>query len=249
MWRNVHLIALLYIGLASCQQAPSESKEKQDDHVETKSKAQPAYGIDISNFQGDVLDFINRKQDSLSFVICKATEGKTLVDLKFKSNWEMLKEKKFIRGAYHFYRCEDNPDAQVAHYIMTVGELGLSDLPPIVDVEVVDQCSSHTEIQKHLLQFLGILQKRVGRIPIICTSTAFGNEYLKDPQFAKYPLWVADWTSKSKPSLPSVWESAGWKFWQKTDDYDIHSIQTDFDRFNGNVEALKQFIQETTLPN
>jgi lysozyme len=245
--RGAHKITFLLICLAFCQLSSCEPGKKCKEPCPPKCKQQVAYGIDISHYQGNELDFVARKRDSLSFVICKATEGKTFVDPKFKSNWELLKKKKFIRGAYHYFRCEDQPEAQANLYINTVGELGLSDLPPIVDVEVVDQCTSHTEIQNRLLAFLEILKKRTRRIPMIYVDPSFANEYLRDRRFAKYPLWVADWTSAAKPSLPSTWRTAGWTLWQKTNEYDIHSTKTDFDCFNGNVEELKQFIWESAL--
>ena len=66
--------------------------------------AEFVYGIDVSDFQGDEVDFLDKQKDSLSFVICKATEGITYTDPEFQNNWKTIPEKGFIRGAYHFYR-------------------------------------------------------------------------------------------------------------------------------------------------
>ena len=38
------------------------------------------YGIDISHHQNNEIDFISKTSDSLSFVICKATEGVTYTE-------------------------------------------------------------------------------------------------------------------------------------------------------------------------
>lgn len=47
--------------------------------------AQFVYGIDISKYQGDEVAFLDKQKDSLSFIICKATEGITYTPLAWKN--------------------------------------------------------------------------------------------------------------------------------------------------------------------
>lgn len=216
-----------------------EEKTKKDPIDKT-----PVYGIDISRFQGNEITAITDK-DSITFVISKATEGVTYKDPNFNQNWNVSAQKNFIRGAYHFYRSNDDPKQQANNFVRTVKQLNKNDLPPILDIEeggLIGNIETNT-LQKDLLLFLETLESETGRIPIIYTSTSFGNQYLNNEAFSKYPLWVAEYTSNTTPKIPTVWDSNKWSFWQKSDSYKIGSEKNDFDIFNGNKEDLSKFIE------
>jgi lysozyme len=202
------------------------------------------YGIDISSYQGDEADFLNKKSDSLSFVICRATLGITFTDADFANNWKMIQQEGFVRGAYHFYECDDDPKKQAQHYLTVIGTLGANDLPPILDFEQAGLAgvTDKQSIQSNLLIFLNTVEAATGRTPLIYVSPDFSNEYLSDPAFAKYPLYVADYNGKSQPSMPATWQSSQWTFWQKTDTVHVDGNQNDFDIFNGNAAALQAFV-------
>ena len=202
------------------------------------------YGIDISVYQGDQIDFLTKHQDSLSFVICRATLGLTVTDADFKNNWALIQQKGFVRGAYHFYECDDDPKAQAEHFLSVIGTLSPNDLPPVLDFEQAGLAgvTDKAQIQKDLLLFLQTVEAATGRTPIIYVSPEFAPAYLTDAAFAKYPLYVADYNGKSQPQVPKMWETAGWTFWQKTDTVQIDHYTDDFDVFNGSAEDMKVFI-------
>jgi len=203
------------------------------------------YGIDISKYQGEEVDFLDKQKDSLSFIICKATEGITYTDPEFKNNWATIPQKGFIRGAYHFYRSNDNPESQVDNFFKVVGTFKKTDLPPIVDFEEggIDKSQSIELIQSNLLIFLNELEKKSNRKPIIYTDLSSGNKYLSDSKFSEYPLWIANYNGKASPNLPATWKKTKWLFWQKNSSYKIGSIQNDFDVFNGDSSELLEFIK------
>jgi lysozyme len=205
---------------------------------------QKARGIDISHYEGNQMNFIRRKTDSLAFIICKATEGINELDTSFKRNWAEIKAKKFIRGSYHFYHCYDDPVAQADYYLSVTGALVNPDFPPIVDVEeasIKNSCSK-SDIIPNLLKMLQRLEQKTGRIPIIYTDNNIGNAYLNDASLARYPLWIAYYsTTATNPKFPSAWRNNGWAIWQKTDSYPLTGITDDFDVFNGNLLQLLQF--------
>ena len=150
-----------------------------------KSTLGLVYGIDISKFQGDEIDFITRKQDTLTFVICKATEGLTIIDPDFKNNWTNITQKGFIRGAYHFYHCGDDPVKQAAHFLSAVDSFSRTDFPPIVDFEetsIASNCPT-AQVQKNLLIFLNQLEQKTGRKPVIYTDNNIGSRYLANALF------------------------------------------------------------------
>lgn len=240
--------------LLSCS-APKENEHAADSAVAdtTKKDTLPinnnqsafVYGIDISSYQGDEIDFLNKKQDTLTFVICRATLGITFTDSDFKNNWSLIPQNGFIRGAYHFYECDDDPTKQAQHYLAVVGTLAPGDLPPILDFEQAGLAGAtdKQKIQSDLLTFLSTVETATGRTPLIYVSPDFANAYLTDPAFAKYPLYAADYNGENQPAIPTVWKSEQWTLWQKTDSVEVNGNQNDFDMFNGNEEALQSFIQ------
>lgn len=217
--------------------------------VVTKDSTTTISGIDISKYQGDEIDFLNRQQDQLTFVICKATEGVTYTDPDFANNWKLTQQKGFVRGCYHFYHCDDNPVDQANNYLKVVGTLSKNDFPPIVDFEEASITSScnKSQIQKNLLQFLSILQQKTGRMPLLYTDPNTGNSQLTDTAFAKYRLWIADYNKGVSPIMPATWKNKTWTIWQKSYTYTGADslVENDFDIFNGNRKDFFDFLNKS----
>lgn len=203
------------------------------------------YGIDISKYQGNEINQLNKQTDPLTFIICKATEGVTYTDPDFSSNWSTIQSKGYVRGAYHFYHCDDSPEQQVDHYLAVIGTLLATDFPPIVDFEElsIDQGINKATIQPNLLQFLTLLEQKTGRKPLLYTDNNTANTYLTDTTFANYNLWIADYNSTI--TLPTVWKSKTWTLWQKSENYKLEGNTNDYDVFNGDNDAFIKFIQSS----
>ena len=203
-----------------------------------------ANGIDLSHYQGDEVDYLNKKSDQLSFVICKATEGLEYIDPDFKNNWDMIKNKGFTRGAYHFYHCADSPEKQAQFFLTVIGNITKADFPLIVDFEEnsIDKSCKKSDIQKNLLIFLQLLKKETGRQPIIYTDLNTGNAYLNDETLSSYPLWIANYNGEASPTQPSVWKNKRWTLWQKTSSYKLGDNVNDLDIYNGNLIEFRTFI-------
>ncbi|MFT5824098.1 MAG: lysozyme [Crocinitomix sp.] len=211
----------------------------------TETVPQYVYGIDISSNQGDEVETLDKNKDSLTFVICRATDGITYTDPDFNSNWTTIQEKGFVRGAYHFFESEDDPADQVGNYMNAVGEIDAAGLPPIVDFEGAGIRTDMTveAVQNNLLQVLEILAEKTGRTPILYTNINEGNKYLNTEDFAKYTLWIADYSGGNTPTLPGVWKDTKWQLWQKSDDYMENGVKNDFDIFNGDLGAFNAFLK------
>jgi GH25 family lysozyme M1 (1,4-beta-N-acetylmuramidase) len=206
------------------------------------SQEKTYYGIDISRYNGNLASLISAS-DSLTFVICKATEGVTLIDPQFKSNWERLRANGCLRGAYHFYRTNDNPQAQAAFFWNTISAQGRTDIAPVVDIEQNSFPKSTAfrdivKIQRDLLRFLDLLETLSHRKPVVYTSRSFADVYLLNRVFSKYPLWLADYSGADTPRLPKTWETAGYKIWQKRSNYTLHAHQSNYDVFYGKLSDL-----------
>lgn len=201
------------------------------------------FGIDISRYQGNEINFLNKQVDKLSFIICKATEGITYTDSSFKTNWPAIQAKGYVRGAYHFYHCKDDPSKQVANYLGVMGTFLAADFPPIVDFEEssIDAGVNKASIQPNLLQFLTLLEQKTGRKPLIYTDNNTANAYLTDPAFTGYSLWIANYNSTLK--IPNVWKN--WTIWQQSSSYKLNGQLNDYDVFNGDSNAFSNFIQSS----
>jgi GH25 family lysozyme M1 (1,4-beta-N-acetylmuramidase) len=199
------------------------------------------YGIDVSHWNGNVLKDLP-VADSLTFAICKATEGSFRLDPDFKQNFALIKKKQMIRGAYHFFRFNNDPVKQADFYWSHLTGLDSTDMPPIVDVETGSlqgiRKLKRKALQEDLLKCLTKLETLSNRTPFLYVSTDFANRYLDNKVFAKYPLWLADYTKHQHPRIPRIWKDAGFKIWQKSNKYAINSHVVDYDVYVGIKEEL-----------
>ena len=103
-------------------------------------------GIDISHYQQDIdwqkLRNANMDKDPVTFVIIKATEGNTMIDEYFNSNFYQSRQNDFVRGAYHFMT-PDVPASQQARFFLRQVHLEKGDLPPILDIEDEKKCNRY----------------------------------------------------------------------------------------------------------
>ena len=125
-----------------------------------------------------------------------------------------------------------------------MGDLPKTAFSPIVDFEEGSIVGTQTKDQiiSDLLSFLDILEQKYNRVPMIYTDVNIGNSYLSDARFAKYPLWIANYTSASAPTMPGAWAGTEWVLWQQSDNYKIGDTANDYDLFNGDVTQLQSFI-------
>jgi len=207
------------------------------EHHSVKTNPLPTkkrYGIDISRWNGKLLN--HKLPDSIYFVICKATEGITLVDRRFKRNWKKVKSLGLTRGACHFYLVNDDPIKQAEHFWKHIKDRDTSDIVPIIDVErgsiKYDQKIDAVTLQAGVLTFLNHLEKLSATTPMIYVNVDFANQYLTHQNFSKYPLWIADYTSRDTPEIPNVWKDKGYTIWQKSSSYKIGAITNDLDVYN-----------------
>ncbi|MBR1838255.1 MAG: glycoside hydrolase family 25 protein [Bacteroidaceae bacterium] len=195
-------------------------------------------GIDVSHYQGDInwerVSHTKVMDSPISFAIMKATEGVSIVDDHFITNFRESRRHGMIRGAYHFFTPDEPASSQAAHFIRRV-RLEKDDLPPVLDIETIGNLSGE-ELHDAVLTFLLLVEDYYGAKPILYTNLNFKQRYLNSPDFESYPFWIAHYYVKN------VGWQGEWHFWQHTDRGRLPGIQTlvDFDVFNGSMYALKQ---------
>lgn len=192
-------------------------------------------GFDVSQFQGK----INWKEiDSveslfpLQFVFIRATAGNNKVDSRFKENWKSAKKHHFIRGAYHYYRPNENSLEQAENFIKTV-QLQKGDFPPVLDIEQLPKSQSVDSLKVGLKRWLKKVSAHYKVKPIIYTGEKYYEDFLKE-EFSEYTFWVANynfWVENIKDD---------WLFWQFTEKAAVDGIdeKVDLNIYNGTPKML-----------
>jgi lysozyme len=192
-------------------------------------------GFDVSQFQGKIdWDLVDKVEDSypLEFVFIRATAGKNKVDTQFLNNWRGAKKRKMIRGAYHYYRPNENSLEQAELFIKTV-KLQKGDLPPVLDIEKLPKNQSIDSLKVGLRRWLKRIDKHYNVKPIIYTGESYYNDFLKE-EFSEYPFWIANYNF----FVEEIDED--WLFWQFTEKASVSGIKgnVDINLYNGTPKQL-----------
>jgi lysozyme len=199
--------------------------------------ADKVLGIDVSH-HNDIEDWQVLQAANISFVILKATDGLDYLDPDFTSRFSQLSQFGFVRGAYHFFETDDDPEQQADWFISNV-QLVPGDLPPIVDIERIKGPVSG-DVHKNFKIFLSRLEAHYGARPVIYTGPTFWDHVMKQ-HFPRYPLWIAQYDVEA-PLVPDGWKA--WTFWQHTNDFAVPGLQDPLDAsyFNGSKDDLKKLL-------
>jgi len=195
-----------------------------------------AIGLDVSEFQGTI-DWTSVETVEgnypLEFVFIRATAGNDRVDGQFEENWLGAKNRKIIRGAYHYYRPNENSLEQAKLFIRTV-HLHKGDLPPVLDIEKLPKGQSLDSLKIGLKRWLSTVEAHYKVKPIIYTGEKYYDDFLKD-DFSDYLFWIANYNFYRE----KIGED--WLFWQFTEKASVTGIKgnVDVNIFNGDVEQLR----------
>jgi lysozyme len=210
------------------------------DQPTTFNDSDTVRGIDVSHHNG-IINWQKVHAAGIAFAFTKATDGVGFLDTHFAANYAAIKSNGMLRGAYHFFRPASDAQAQADSFLHVVRQLEPGDLPPVLDVEA-DSGKSANVIINGVQKWLSAVEAALGRTPIIYTSASFWNAKLNGTaQFASHPLWVAHYTFKPKPNIPTGFaQHAIWQFSEKGTVDGINSGQVDLDRFNGTLDDLRK---------
>ena len=198
------------------------------------------YGFDVSHYQNkedikwNSLS-IGNKTIPLEFVVMRATMGNRNADKHFDEFWVKAQKHHLIRGAYHFYRADEDPVIQANNFLANV-KLESGDLPPILDIEKIPKRKTNKKLVEDLKVWCRIVEETYGEKPIIYTYYHYYKDFLKG-EFDDYPLWLANYNDVPSPTPDDQWD-----FWQFTENGIVHGINTkvDLDIYNGSSWSLKR---------
>jgi lysozyme len=198
-------------------------------------------GIDVSEYQGKIrwsyVDTIEEKYP-LRYVFIRATVGNDRVDRQFKRNWLGAKENKMIRGAYHYYRPNENSLEQAELFIKTV-KLKKGDLPPVLDIEKLPKEQSIERLKIGLRRWLKAVESHYGVRPIIYSGEKYYDDFLKE-EFSDYLFWIANYNFYREEIQDE------WLFWQFTEKATVPGIDynVDVNVYNGDLQQLQYITVE-----
>lgn len=220
------------------------------------------YGIDVSKHQGVVnwQDLymccnadggVNGKYQKNSkfiqpvfFAVVKSTQGKTLRDKRFESNFAEAKRCGMIRGAYHFLTMNVSGKEQAAYFIANT-QLESGDLPPILDLEkntAEGRQVSNNEFSQIIpiaKEWISEIRKHYGVAPIIYTNMNIYKTFVSaDPELRKYDLWIAN-PGSTRPDVPNC---ILWQFSHNGKINGIPDSRVDLNLFKGNYAELEKYV-------
>ena len=195
-----------------------------------------AQGIDLSSYQPS-FDWAAEK-GRISFAFAKATEGTTIRDPDFATNWQNAKALGIVRGAYHFAHPKNGAATEAQAFLDTVRAHGLQagDLLAL-DLETSDNLSP-ARVAEYARNWCADVHHATGHTPIVYTFLAFAQAG-NCAGLGHYPLWIAEPSAPAgRPVVPSPWSA--WKFHQYGTAR-VGSNTVNVDVFNGDTAALKKF--------
>jgi GH25 family lysozyme M1 (1,4-beta-N-acetylmuramidase) len=199
-------------------------------------------GIDVSTYQG-AISWSKVHGSGVEFAIARATLGTTYSDPTFKTNWAGIKSAGMIRGAYHYFHPDKDATVQADRLVDAInaaGGLKPGDLPPMLDLEVLNGVSAATAVSR-AKTFLARIEQRTGRRALVYSYVYFFQSTLGNPDLSAYPLNIADYRGRACPDIPDAFKT--WVIWQYTDSATVPGVSggVDGDYFNGSLADLKLF--------
>jgi lysozyme len=201
-------------------------------------------GIDVSHYQAHV-DWAAVAAGGVRFGFAKASEGPAVPDSYFSDNWNGMKSAGLLRGAYHFFHPNADPQAQARNFLRRLAAanggsplLAPGDLPAALDIEVTDGAAP-AALLAAATTWLKAVHAATGKQPIVYSYPSFWKSTLGNPiTLSEYHLWIAH-LNVASPAVPGGWP--GWVFWQfdKQPVAGVPAPFTDLNAFNGTVADLQ----------
>ncbi len=208
-------------------------------------------GIDVSEYQGEI-NFSKVKSAGIEIVYIKSSEGTSLEDPYFKTNYTNAKAEGLKVGFYHFLTATNEEEAiEEAEFFYSVISSTSPDCRLAMDFEVFDNLSIEN-INQIALAFLQKVEELTHKECVVY-SDAYNARTLFSKELAEsYPLWIAEY-DVDEPSNIENWNS--WIGFQFSDKGTIDGIDTyvDLDKFTEEIflsdDSSISEPENPTIPN
>jgi lysozyme len=226
------------------------------------------YGIDISRYQHEkgrrrfgidwsrlrITHLGRRIKGNISgvvdypvrFVYIKSTQGTTIRNQYYASDYMKARRCGIPVGTYHFFSTVKDGRAQ-AHYYLDHTLFKKGDLPPVLDVEPSDaqirKMGGTAVLLREMREWIETIERRLHVRPILYVNQRFINDHLSAAPdlMENYLIWIARY-GEYKPGVHLA-------LWQLSADSKVDGIQTDVDVnvFNGYEPQWLEFLREETI--
>jgi MYXO-CTERM domain-containing protein len=197
-------------------------------------------GMDVSYYETSI-DWARAKAAGIDFSFIRVSDGTTTIDTKFAQYWAGAKSAGVLRGAYQFFRPNQDAIAQADLLLSMMGTLQPGDLPPVLDVEVSGGMTK-TQVAAGVHTWIDHVTAATGVAPIVYAGLYSWPDLTGSADVTTSPLWVAQYTSAACPNIPSPWTK--WMFWQHSSTGSVDGVTTgglDLNVFNGTLDELKAY--------
>lgn len=231
-------------------------------------RADRIYGIDISRFQHEKgrkryainwkqmrivnLGKLSRKRIAgtvdypVSFCYIKSTEGTTVRNRYYRTDYAAARAHGIKCGAYHFFSTR-TPGAKQAHHFLKYSKFRKGDLPPVLDVEPtcaqIRAMGGAEAMFRNVREWINVVKRATGARPILYISQSFVNRYLPlAPDLKRnYIVWIARY-GEYKPDVRLA-------YWQLSPDGHVRGItpEVDINVFNGYRDEYEDFLQNECI--
>lgn len=183
-------------------------------------------GIDVSAYQG-YIDYERVRNAGIEVVYIKSSEGTTLEDPYFRTNYDNAKANSLKVGFYHFIRARNEEEARnEAEFFARVISGTNPDCRLAMDFEVFGDLSVE-EINRISFAFLQRIQE-ITKKECVVYSDAYNARNTFSRELAQnYPLWIAEY------GVETPIDNGKWEYWvgfQYTDAGRIDGIEGNVDR-------------------
>lgn len=240
LW-NYRYSIVYYYHMTFNKEVKNDSNEKSKHDARNillmRSHRDKCFGIDISEYQGKILwDSVRliNEEFPIDFIFVRATMGANAQDRRFQKNWEAVKDINKLRGAYHYFRPNENSIKQATNFIRTV-KLSPGDLPPVLDIEERPRVQPMDSLKVGLKRWLDKVEAHYKVKPIIYSGDSYFTDFL-EKEFKEYKLWIANynfWVENPK---------AHWDIWQFSEKGSVKGIRgyVDLNMYKSDVEDLEK---------
>lgn len=175
-------------------------------------------GIDVSSNQRLPLFRWAELAAAWRWIVCRATYG-VKPDSIFDAVIEHARAHKMAVGAYHFFRQQQDPQAQLDAFFARLDalEIGPGDIVPFIDLEDNERWDGKLDPTAHNTGGRWMVEqvaKRYGRAGIYTAPYHFINLGGASWMY-EHDIWVADYgTGRKWPRWPEVTGNRDWAMWQ-----------------------------------
>ena len=202
-------------------------------------------GMDVSYYETSI-DWTRAKAAGIAFSFIRVSDGTTTIDTKFAQYWAGAKSAGVLRGAYQFFRPDQDATAQANLLLSKMGTLQPGDLPPVLDVEVSGGMTK-AQVAAGVHTWINRVTAATGVTPIVYTGLYTWPDLTGSTNVTTSPLWVAQYTSAGCPNIPAPWTK--WMFWQHSATGSVDGVAAsgvDLNVFNGTLAELSAYAAGST---